>query len=262
MNNVFIKIEGLKKKYISRDKELEVLKGIDLSIYKGDIFGIMGFSGAGKSTLVRCINRLEEPGEGSIIIDGADITKLSKKELETERQKIGMIFQDFNLFDAKTVFQNVEYPLKLSKMRCSERKARVDELLKLVGLSEKTNQYPSQLSGGQKQRIGIARALANNPKVLLCDEATSSLDPQTTLSVLDLLKEINQKYGLTIIMISHEIEVIKYACRHIAVIEDGLIAEAGIVDHVLSEPKSETAQTFLKVEERLKEEWKMRRAVL
>lgn len=256
MDEYFVKIKELKKTFDMKRGKLEVLKGVNLNIHRGDIFGIMGASGAGKSTLIRCINRLEEPSSGTVIIDGSEITSLSKRELKEARKKIGMIFQTFNLFDSKTVFQNVEYPLNLTKMSQTQKKERIMELLEMVGLSEKINQFPSQLSGGQRQRVGIARALANNPKILLCDEATSSLDPQTTLSILDLLKKINKAYGLTIIMISHEIEVLRYACEHVAILEKGIIAEVGNVREVMSQPQSITGKMFLNVEEQLAEEWK------
>lgn len=202
--------------------QLEVLKGVDLDIRRGEIFGVVGFSGAGKSTLVRCINRLEEPDAGTVHIDGVDITSLSKKDLNTERRKIGMIFQTFNLFESKTVYGNVAYALSLSgeKLPGEEKDRRVTEMLELVGLTEKRFAYPGELSGGQKQRVGIARALINHPQVLLSDEATSALDPQTTLSVLDLLKSISEKLGLTIILITHELEVIRYACDRMAILKE------------------------------------------
>lgn len=255
MNENFINLIDLKKSYYTKSGKIEVLKGIDLQIKKGDIYGIIGFSGAGKSTLIRCINRLEEPDSGQIMIGGKDIINLSKKDLNEERKKIGMIFQTFNLFDSKTVFENIEYPLKSSLKNKLQRKERVLELIELVGLTEKAYDYPSQLSGGQKQRVGIARALANNPNVLLSDEATSALDPQTTLSILDLLKDINKKFGITILMISHEVEVIKYACNHLAVIENGTIKEKGNILTVFQNPKSETGKIFTEVEQKLKEEW-------
>lgn len=258
MNENFINLIDLRKSYHTKNGRVEVLKGIDLKIQKGDIYGIIGFSGAGKSTLIRCISRLEEPDSGQVVIGGKDIIKLSKKELNEERKKIGMIFQTFNLFDSKTVFQNIEYPLKSVLKNKLERKQRVLELIELVGLTEKAYDYPSQLSGGQKQRVGIARALANNPNVLLSDEATSALDPQTTLSILDLLKDINKKFGITILMISHEVEVIKYACNHLAVIENGTIKENGSTLTVFQNPESETGKIFTEVEQKLKQEWILR----
>ena len=201
MNKNIIEIRNLYKTFYGKKENVEVLKGINLNIEKGDIFGIVGFSGAGKSTLVRCINRLEEPDKGSIIINETEITMLNKKELDVQRRKIGMIFQTFNLFESKTVFQNVAYPLQISGVKKQKIKERTEEILELVGLTDKINAYPGQLSGGQKQRVGIARALANNPDVLLSDEATSALDPQTTLSILELLKDINKKLGITILLI-------------------------------------------------------------
>lgn len=247
MSTSFISVSDLHKSYMSQGQSIEVLKGINLEITKGDIFGIVGFSGAGKSTLVRCLNRLEEPDSGTIKIDGEEITRLSKKDLNRERQKIGMIFQNFNLFESKTVYQNVAYPLNLAGYRKKQIKARVEEILELVGLSDKINAYPGQLSGGQKQRVGIARALANNPNVLLSDEATSALDPQTTISVLELLKKINEKLGITIILITHELEVIKYVCQSMAVLEEGEVIEQGKVRDIFLNPQSHTGKLFIKI---------------
>ncbi len=247
MSHAFININDLHKSYYSIEQNIQVLKGINLKISKGDIFGIVGFSGAGKSTLVRCLNRLEEPDSGSIQIDGKEITSLSKKELNKERQKVGMIFQGFNLFESKTVYQNVAYPLKIAGYQKKQIHKRVEEILELVGLSDKVDAYPGQLSGGQKQRVGIARALANNPSVLLSDEATSALDPKTTLSVLDLLKEINQKLGITIILITHELEAIKYICNNMAILEDGEVIEEGSVRDIFLNPHSKTGKLFVKI---------------
>ena len=255
MKEPFILLKGLKKTFRTNNRLIQVLNGVDLEIQKNDIYGIIGFSGVGKSSLVRCINRLECRDEGQVIIDGVDMMALSKRELNQARQNIGMIFQNFNLFDSMNVFQNVEYPLLHSGVKKDIRNTKVHELLELVGISEKSTDYPSQLSGGQKQRVGIARALANNPKVLLCDEATSALDPQTTLSVLELLKDINEKLGITIIMISHEVEVLKYICNRVAVIEGGQIAEEGLVKKVLEKPMSQTGQIFIDVEEKLRVSW-------
>lgn len=254
----FISIENLIKTFKTSDGERQVLKGINLSIEQGDIYGIIGMSGAGKSTLVRCINRLEEPTSGEILVNGINITKLNSKELKQARKNIGMIFQDFSLFDSKTVYKNIEFPLNESKISKDEKDSKIKELIELVDLSEQINYYPAQLSGGQKQRVGIARALATNPDVLLCDEATSSLDPETTLSVLDLLKNINKELNLTIIMISHEFEVIKYACNHVGIIENGLIVEEGPVEKIINRPESKTGKTFQKVEKKLREVWKER----
>ena len=247
MDEKFIEISNLYKTFYNKKQKIEVLKGIDLTVEKGEIYGIVGFSGAGKSTFVRCINRLEEPDSGSIRIGSQEITSLGKKELNAQRRKIGMIFQQFNLFDSMTVEKNIAYPLKLTGVTGKEADSRVEEMLNLVGLTEKKNAYPGELSGGQKQRVGIARALANRPDVLLSDEATSALDPQTTLSVLDLLKEINQKLGLTIILITHELEVIKYTCHRMAVMEDGKLLEQGLVKDIFSNPQCETARNFIRV---------------
>ena len=244
----FIRISGLRKTFRARDKNFVVLKGIDLEIDRGDIFGVVGFSGAGKSTLIRCINRLEEPDGGTITIGETEITKLSKQELDRYRQKIGIIFQHFNLLDARTVTENVAFPLEIAGERKDRIASRVKEILELVDLSDKADFYPGQLSGGQKQRVGIARALANNPDILLSDEATSALDPQTTLSVLDLLKDINEKLKLTIILITHELNVIRYICKNMAVLEDGLIVERGPVRSVFGSPQSDTAKLFLRID--------------
>ena len=247
MEEKFIEVKQLYKTFHTKKQDIEVLKGIDLSVEKGEIYGIVGFSGAGKSTLVRCINRLEEPDSGSVKIGDQEITALGKAQLNAQRRKIGMIFQQFNLFDSMTVAQNIAYPLKLTGTSAKEADARVEEMLALVGLKEKKNAYPGELSGGQKQRVGIARALANQPDVLLSDEATSALDPQTTLSVLDLLKEINKKLGLTIILITHELEVIKYTCHRMAVMEDGKILEKGPVRDIFQNPECATARNFIGV---------------
>ncbi|WP_010239781.1 methionine ABC transporter ATP-binding protein [Clostridium arbusti] len=242
-----IKINNLNKSFNTPYGKIDVLKNINLEIKKGDIFGIIGFSGAGKSTMIRCINRLEEPDKGSIIIGNKEITAMSKNELREIRKKIGMIFQNFSLFDSKTVFQNVAFPLQIAGYPRKKIKDRVYEILELVDLKDKINAYPLQLSGGQKQRVGIARALANEPDVLLSDEATSALDPQTTFSILELLKTINKKLGLTIVMITHELEVVKYICNNMAVIENGHIVERGATELVFSNPKSETSQKFVSI---------------
>lgn len=247
MERKFIEVSQLYKTFHSKGQDIEVLKGINLTVDKSEIYGIVGFSGAGKSTLVRCINRLEEPDSGTVRIGEHEITSLGKAELNRQRRKIGMIFQQFNLFDSMTVAQNIAYPLKHSGMSKQEITARVDEMLELVGLTNKKFAYPGELSGGQKQRVGIARALANNPDVLLSDEATSALDPQTTLSVLNLLKEINRKLGLTIIMITHELEVIKYTCDRMAVMEDGKLLEQGTVREIFQHPQCDTAKNFIDV---------------
>ncbi|MBP2651973.1 MAG: ABC-type metal ion transport system, ATPase component [Firmicutes bacterium] len=243
----FITVKDLYKTFHTPVGQVDVLKGINLTVSKGDIFGIIGFSGAGKSTLIRCLNRMEVADSGVVRIGEQQIFNLSKKELNLYRQKIGMIFQQFNLFDSRTVFNNVAYPLEIAGYKKPAIKRRVEEILGLVELSDKINSYPGQLSGGQKQRVGIARALANNPDVLLSDEATSALDPKTTLSVLDILKDINRKLGLTIILITHELDVIKYACNHMAVLENGVIVETGAVRDVFFNPASETAKLFVKI---------------
>ncbi len=240
-----IKIRGLKKIYESDSGAVKALENVDLDVKKGEIYGIIGLSGAGKSTLVRCINLLERPTEGSIEIDGTEVTELTGSELRKLRSSLGMIFQHFNLLSQRTVERNISFPLEIANIPKKERKERVLELLDLVGLSDKRKAYASQLSGGQKQRVAIARALANNPKVLLCDEATSALDPSTTKSILELLKDINQKLDLTIVIITHEMAVIKEICDNVAVIEDNQIVEAGPVIEVVSSPKTEAAKKLL-----------------
>lgn len=242
-----ITIKNLNKTFKTSQGETQVLKNINLKIEKGDIFGVIGFSGAGKSTMLRCINRLEEPTSGSIFIGDKDVTLLNKSELREVRKKIGIIFQQFNLFDSMTVFQNVAFPLKVAEYPKEKIESRVKEILELVELTDKIQAYPAQLSGGQKQRVGIARALANEPDVLLSDEATSSLDPQTTFSILELLKSINDKLKITIVLITHELEVVKYICNNMAVIENGEIVESGTTDSVFLNPKSDTAKKFVNI---------------
>ncbi|MCB2294830.1 ATP-binding cassette domain-containing protein [Clostridium algoriphilum] len=252
-----IRINNLSKTFNTPYGNIEVLKDIDLEIEKGDIFGIIGFSGAGKSTLVRCINRLEEPDSGKIFIGDKEITSLGKKELRVARKKIGMIFQQFNLFDSRTVFENISFSLEVAGYKKGEIKERVNELLDLVELKEKTNAYPLQLSGGQKQRVGIARALANNPDVLLSDEATSALDPQTTFSILELLNKINKKLNLTIVLITHELDVLRYSSNNMAVLEHGTIVERGATESLFLNPKSDTAKKFISITNNLQKgkEW-------
>lgn len=242
-----ISIKNLSKNFNTPYGKVEVLKGVNLEIEKGDIFGIIGFSGAGKSTMVRCLNLLEKPDEGTIVIGNKDMTKLNKKELRKAREKIGMIFQQFNLFDSKTVFDNVAFPLRVAGYPKDKINERVYEILELVELKDKEKAHPAQLSGGQKQRVGIARALANNPDVLLSDEATSALDPQTTYSILELLKNINKKLNLTIVLITHELDVVKYCCNNVAVIEKGVIMEEGPTDEVFLNPQSDTAKVFIDI---------------
>jgi len=242
-----IEIKNLSKTFITSNSKVKALDNINLKIEKGDIFGIIGFSGAGKSTLIRCLNRLEEPDSGDILIGGKDITRMDKKELKSARRKIGMIFQQFNLLDSKNVFENIAFPLEIAGFRKPKIKERVEEILEMVGLSDKAGSYPSQLSGGQKQRVGIARALANEPDVLLSDEATSALDPMTTFSILELLKEINRKLNLTIVLITHELDVLSHICKNMAVIEKGRIVESGPVEKFFTNPESETAKSFVNI---------------
>ena len=240
-----IQIKNLCKVYKSCSGETVALKDINLSISDGEIFGVIGLSGAGKSTLIRCINMLEKPSSGSILIDGEDITKAKGKKLRVMRKKIGMIFQGFNLLEQKTVLQNVLFPLEISGVKKEEAKERALELLELVGLKNKVKNYPSQLSGGEKQRVAIARALTTNPKVLLSDEATSALDPNTTQNILQLLKEINKKYGITIIVITHEMKVIDELCDRVAIIDHSQINEIGEVHDIFISPKTVTAKKLI-----------------
>lgn len=239
-----ITLEHISKVYENANR-VEALKDINLTIKKGEIYGIIGQSGAGKSTLIRCINMLEAPTSGSVIVDGVDLTKLSANDLRKARKDIGMIFQHFNLLASRTVYDNVAFPLELQGLSKSEIKERIMPILDIVGLTDRVNNYPSQLSGGQKQRVGIARALASNPKVLLCDEATSALDPQTTKSILQLLKDINEKMGLTIVLITHEMQVIREICDRVAVIEGGIILEEGSTVEVFTNPKEHTTKEFI-----------------
>ncbi|MFD1040676.1 methionine ABC transporter ATP-binding protein [Virgibacillus byunsanensis] len=240
-----IEIENVSKIYKSKSSQVVGVDHVSLKIPKGDIYGIVGYSGAGKSTLIRCMNILERPTSGNVIVDGVNLLDLSAKELRTARQSIGMIFQGFYLASAKTVFENVAFALKAAGIPAEKRKKRVVELLNLVGLSDKVDQYPAQLSGGQKQRVSIARALANNPKVLLCDEATSSLDPSTTKSILALLKKINRELGITIVLITHEMEVVKEICDTCAVMQDGRIIEQGPSYEIFSNPTEELTKQFI-----------------
>lgn len=241
-----IEFKDVTKTFKSGGKEITALDGVSLTIEKGDIFGVVGFSGAGKSTLIRTVNLLERPTTGSVTIAGTDLASLSSKDLRAERKKIGMIFQHFNLLNSKTVFDNIAVPLALIHTNRKEREKRVMELLAFVGLADKAKNYPDQLSGGQKQRIGIARALATNPDVLLCDEATSALDPETTGAILELLKKINKEYNITILLITHEMSVIREICNRVAVMEGGKVIEEGNVFDIFSNPKSQTARNFVK----------------
>ncbi|WP_232699902.1 methionine ABC transporter ATP-binding protein [Brevibacillus daliensis] len=240
-----IKLTNIVKEFKNRFGTFTALNGVDLDIQKGDIYGIIGYSGAGKSTLVRMINLLETPTSGEVLVGDTHLHKLTARDLRKARRKIGMVFQHFNLLWSRTVLENVALPLEIAGVPKSEHKERVNQLLDLVGLTDKADMYPSQLSGGQKQRIGIARALANNPDVLLCDEATSALDPKTTDSILDLLKDINSKLGLTIVLITHEMHVIEKICDKVAVMESGRVIEAGEVVEVFSHPKTTTTKEFL-----------------
>lgn len=243
--DAMIEIVGLSKTFKTKTTEVKALSDINLTINRGDVFGIIGMSGAGKSTLVRCMNFLERPTGGSVIFDGKDLFSMTAKELRKTRQGIGMIFQQFNLLMQRTVEKNICFPMEIAGMDKEVQKARVEELLEIVGLSEKRNAYPSQLSGGQKQRVAIARALATSPKVLLCDEATSALDPKTTRSILALLKDINKRLGITIIIITHEMSVIEEVCSHVAIIDDSRIAESGEVTEIFSHPKTQSAKRLV-----------------
>ena len=245
-----IELKHLSKTYRTQEKEIVALEDINLTINDGEIFGIIGLSGAGKSTLVRCINLLEEPTDGQVIIDGKSVTELSRKELLKLRQSIGMIFQGFNLLAQRSVLNNVCYPLEIAGVGRKEAKARAMELLHMVGLADRANSYPSQLSGGQKQRVAIARALATSPKYLLCDEATSALDPNTTRSILELLREINNSLGVTIVVITHEMKVIDQICDRVAVIDHSRIAEEGKVSEVFTNPRSQIARDLIIPKER------------
>ena len=240
-----IEIKNLCKTYSLTDGSVEALKDVSLSIPDGDVFGIIGMSGAGKSPLVRCINMLERPTAGSVVIDGKDLTKMTEKELRAERQSITMIFQGFNLLMQKNCLRNVCFPLELAGVKKAEAIKKAQSLLELVGLGDKASAYPAQLSGGQQQRVAIARALATNPKVLLCDEATSALDPKTTNAILELIREINQKLGITVIIITHQMSGVESPCRHVAILEEGQVAEQGEVSAVFSHPKSEAARRLV-----------------
>ena len=240
-----IEIKNLCKSFEIADGTVDALKDISLTINDGEIYGIIGMSGAGKSTLVRCINLLEQPTSGTIEIDGVDLTKLSKKDLRVKRKEISMIFQNFNLLQQKNVLQNVLFPLQISNNDKQYSLKKAKDLLKMVDLSDKLDSYPSQLSGGQKQRVAIARALACDPKVLLCDEPTSALDPQTTASILQLLKTINQKLNITIIMITHQMSVVEKICNKVAILSEGKVAESGQVNEVFSNPKSLAAKKLV-----------------
>lgn len=240
-----IEIKHLTKTYDVKGHIVTALNDVSLSIEAGEVYGIIGMSGAGKSTLVRSINYLEKPTEGQILIEGVDLASLSDKELRKKRSDIGMIFQGFNLLEQKNVIDNICFPLEIAGIKKKEAKERARELLKTVNLAEKEKAYPSQLSGGQKQRVAIARALATNPKILLCDEATSALDPQTTESILKLLKDINEKLGITIVVITHQMSVVTEICNKVAIIDNGQLVEEGLVDKIFESPSSDAARELI-----------------
>ena len=240
-----IELNQLTKTFKGKTQTVDALKDINLQIEQGDIFGIIGMSGAGKSTLVRCINFLERPTSGSVVIDGKDLASLTPKELRQLRQQVSMIFQHFNLLSQRDVRGNIAFAMEIAGMKRPQIEKRIDELLEIVGLTDRQHNYPSQLSGGQQQRVAIARALATNPKIILCDEATSALDPTTTTSILNLLREINRKMGITIVIITHEMSVVESTCTHVAIIDDGRLAECGTVESVFSQPKSAAAKKLI-----------------
>lgn len=240
-----IQIQNVTKTFTGKDHQVEALKGISLDIQKGDIYGIIGMSGAGKSTLVRCLNFLEKPTEGTVLIENKDLSAMSEKELRRTRTEIAMIFQHFNLLMQRNVLDNVCFPMEIVGVKRTDARKRAMELLEIVGLLEKAKSYPAQLSGGQKQRVAIARALANNPKILLCDEATSALDPTTTKSILQLLQQINRDYGITIVIITHEMAVVQEICSHVAIIEQGELAEYGTVEEVFTSPRTAAARKLV-----------------
>lgn len=243
-----IRLEHITKTFQTKETNLHAVNDVSLTIDQGNIFGIIGFSGAGKSTLVRCINLLEVPSKGKVWICNTNLLELSEEELRKERQKMGMIFQHFNLLAQRTVLDNVTFPLEIMGKKKAQAREKARELLKLVGLEDKESSYPAQLSGGQKQRVAIARALATDPDILLCDEATSALDPITTSNILSLLKEINEKLGLTIVIITHQMEVVKQICHKVAIMEEGKVVEEGLVSQVFTTPKSEVTKKLLLTE--------------
>lgn len=249
MNDNYISINAISKRYSAKNGTVEALKDVSLSIPRNEIFGVIGLSGAGKSTLVRCINLLERPDSGEIIIDGENLLSLSSEALRLRRQKIGMIFQHFNLLEQQTVLGNVCFPLEIRGVPRKERREKAMELLEKVGLSDKAGSYPSQLSGGQKQRVAIARVLANDPEILLCDEATSALDPETTKTILGLLKTIHDTMGITVVIITHEMRVIQEICTSVAVLEGGEVRETGTVAEIFENPKSKAAKRLLLMDE-------------
>ena len=240
-----IEVRHLTKIFTSKDAKVDALKDINLEIEQGDIYGIIGMSGAGKSTLVRCLNYLEKPTEGEVLVEGRDLGAMSEKELLKQRKDIAMIFQHFNLLMQKNVVDNVSFPLLIQGVKKKEARRKAKELLGIVGLEEKELAYPAQLSGGQKQRVAIARALAANPKILLCDEATSALDPQTTAAILELLRDINKRFGITIVIITHQMSVIRKICSHVAIMSHGEIKERGLVEEIFSHPKTKEARELI-----------------
>ena len=240
-----IQIKNVTKTFVGKDNQVEALKGISLDIEKGDIYGIIGMSGAGKSTLVRCLNFLERPTTGTVMVEGKDLSTMSEKELRRTRTGIAMIFQHFNLLMQRCVLDNVCFPMEIVGVKKADARKRALELLEIVGLAEKAKSYPAQLSGGQKQRVAIARALANNPGILLCDEATSALDPTTTKSILQLLQQINRDFGITIVIITHEMAVVQEICSHVAIIDNGELAESGTVEEVFTSPRTAEAKRLV-----------------
>lgn len=249
MKTAYIEVHNLSKTYSAKNGDVEALKSVSLSIPKNEIFGVIGLSGAGKSTLVRCLNLLEKPDEGDVFIDGQNLLALNKEQLRLRRQKIGMIFQHFNLLEQQNVLDNVCFPLEIRGIPLKMRKEKALELLRKVGLEDKSGAYPSQLSGGQKQRVAIARVLANEPDILLCDEATSALDPETTKTILRLLKDIHDTMGITIVIITHEMSVIQEICTQVAVLDGGSVQESGSVSDIFANPQSRAARRLLLMRE-------------
>lgn len=256
-----IQVENLCKSFSTKSGVVEAAKNISFSIEKGEIFGIIGLSGAGKSTLVRCLNLLERPTSGTVKINGKNLTELSERELRKERQKIGMIFQHFNLLMQRTALDNVCFPMEIAGIKKAEARKKALEYLKIVGLEEKALSYPSQLSGGQKQRVAIARVLASDPQILLCDEATSALDPQTTKAILELIKEINRDYGITVVVITHEMSVVQEICDKVAVLERGSLVETGTVEELFRNPKTDEAKKLVFSERAQIQEMKGKRLI-
>ena len=256
-----IEFKEVSKTYMTKDGPVEAMKKINLNIEKGEIYGVIGLSGAGKSTFIRCVNQLEKPTSGQVLIDGKDLSSMTEKELREARKGIGMIFQHFNLLMQKTVLDNICLSLKFAGVGKKEARERARELLKVVDLTDKEKAYPSQLSGGQKQRVAIARAIANNPKILLCDEATSALDPQTTKSVLQLLKKINREFGITILVVTHEMSVVQEICDKVAILDLGRLVESGPVKEIFASPKSQEGRRLILNGQTLVEEVKTKRLI-